>query len=176
MSIGKRIREARQRKGLSQEALAKAINSTKQAIYKYESGIVTNIPPEKIEKMAAALSVFPAELMGWPSIAAISHPHPDNPPIDPETFAKWAAGNVTVSFDNTADKLVQKIARLDETDRTKIEAYADGLLAADKYQEPTYQIKIAARGGGVKEITVTDSQLQAIKNLPEVTSLEDLGN
>ena len=42
--------------------------------------------------------------------------------------------------------------------------------------EQTYQIKIAARGGGVKEITVTDSQLQAIKNLPEVTSLDDLDN
>lgn len=42
--------------------------------------------------------------------------------------------------------------------------------------EQTYQIKIAARGGGVKEITVTDSQLQAIKNLPEVTSLDDSGN
>ena len=39
--------------------------------------------------------------------------------------------------------------------------------------EQTYQIKIAARGGGVKEITVTDSQLQAIKNLPEVTNLDD---
>lgn len=38
--------------------------------------------------------------------------------------------------------------------------------------EQTYQIKIAARGGGVKEITVTDSQLQAIKNLPEVTDLD----
>lgn len=37
--------------------------------------------------------------------------------------------------------------------------------------EQTYQIKIAARGGGVKEITVTDSQLQQIMSLPEVTDL-----
>lgn len=36
-----------------------------------------------------------------------------------------------------------------------------------------HQLKIAARGGGVKEITVTDSQLQQIINLPEVTDLGD---
>lgn len=37
--------------------------------------------------------------------------------------------------------------------------------------EQTYQIKIAARGGGVKEVTVTDSQLKAIMDLPEVKDL-----
>ena len=74
------------------------------------------------------------------------------------------------------DALWEKITSLDPTDRIKAEAFVDGLLAADKYQERIHTIKIAARGGGVKEITVTDSQLQAIKNLPEVTSLEDLGN
>ena len=79
-------------------------------------------------------------------------------------------------FEREDDELWKKIATLDPTDRIKAEAFVDGLLAADKYQEPTHQIKIAARGGGVKEITVTDSQLQAIKNLPEVTSLDDLGN
>lgn len=36
-----------------------------------------------------------------------------------------------------------------------------------------HQLKIAARGGGVKEITVTDSQLQQILDLPEVTDLDD---
>ena len=70
------------------------------------------------------------------------------------------------------DELWQKISRLDEIDRTKIEAYADGLLAAEKYQQPIHQLKIAARGGGVKEITVTDSQFQELLNLPKVTSLD----
>lgn len=35
-----------------------------------------------------------------------------------------------------------------------------------------HQIKIAARGGGIKEITVTDSQLRAIQNMVEVTTLD----
>ena len=41
-----------------------------------------------------------------------------------------------------------------------------------KHKEELHQIKIAARGGGVKEITITDSQLQALLNLPEVTDLD----
>lgn len=69
------------------------------------------------------------------------------------------------------DALWAKITDLDDTDRIKAEAFIDGLLAADKYQH-THQIKIAARGGGIKDITITDSQLQAIKNLPEVTKLD----
>ena len=65
MSIGERIKEERHRKGFSQEYVAKAIGTTKQAIYKYESGIVTNIPTDKISKMASLFGVTPAYLMGW---------------------------------------------------------------------------------------------------------------
>ena len=65
MKIGERIRFLRTKKELSQEDLAKAIHSTKQAIYKYENGIVTNIPMDKIEMMAKVLDVSPAYLMGW---------------------------------------------------------------------------------------------------------------
>lgn len=65
MTIGKRIRDSRKKAKMSQEALANAIGSTKQAIYKYESGIVTNIPMDKIAIMSRVLGVSPAYLMGW---------------------------------------------------------------------------------------------------------------
>lgn len=65
MGIGLKIKEERLRNKLSQEDVAKAIGSTKQAIYKYESGIVTNIPTDKIAKMADIFGVTPAYLMGW---------------------------------------------------------------------------------------------------------------
>ena len=62
-----------------------------------------------------------------------------------------------------------------------LECSVDYLLGRTDIPEvnrPTqfHQIKIAARGGGVKEFTVTDSQLEAIKNLPEVNSLGDGDN
>ena len=65
MTIGEKIRQERIRNNLSQEDVAKAIGSTKQAIYKYENGIVTNIPMDKVEMMASIFGVTPAYLMGW---------------------------------------------------------------------------------------------------------------
>lgn len=65
MTIGEKIRFLRNKNNLSQEALAKALNTTKQAIYKYENGIVTNIPLDKIEILSNVLCTTPAYLMGW---------------------------------------------------------------------------------------------------------------
>ena len=66
-------REERIKNNLSQEDVARAIGSTKQAIYKYEMGIVTNIPIDKIEKMADLFCVTPAYLTGWDNTSAIMH-------------------------------------------------------------------------------------------------------
>lgn len=65
MTIGDRIKEKREENSLTQTELAKAIHSTKQTIYKYEMNIVTNIPSDKIEKIAKILNTTPAYLMGW---------------------------------------------------------------------------------------------------------------
>jgi transcriptional regulator with XRE-family HTH domain len=65
MTIGEIIKHERLRNNLSQEDVARNIGSTKQAIYKYENSIVTNIPMDKIEKMAALFGVSPAYIMGW---------------------------------------------------------------------------------------------------------------
>lgn len=108
-----------------------------------------------------------------PSIAAIARPAKDSATMDSDTLAKAFAGGVSISTEDPATELWQKISQLDELDRAKADAFVSGLLAAEKYQEPTHKLKIAARGGGVKEITVTDSQLQQIMNLPEVTDLGD---
>ena len=65
MTIGDRIKVAREQKGLTQEELGKLCGTTKQTIFKYESGIVTNIPLDRLERIAHAVSVSPAYLMGW---------------------------------------------------------------------------------------------------------------
>jgi len=65
MTIGERIKMARRVAGMTQEELGRACGTTKQTIYKYETGIVANVPLDRIEKMAAALGVSPARLTGW---------------------------------------------------------------------------------------------------------------
>ena len=65
MTLGEKIRAAREQAGLTQEELGKLCNTTKQTIYKYESGIITNIPIDKREAIAAALGIPAASLLGW---------------------------------------------------------------------------------------------------------------
>ncbi len=77
MSIGQKIKEKRISLRLSQEDVAKAIGATKQAVYKYENGIVTNIPTDKIAKMASLFGTSPAYLMGWDG--AYQCPDDENP-------------------------------------------------------------------------------------------------
>lgn len=65
MTIGEKIKMAREAKGLTQEQLGALCGTTKQTIFKYENGIITNIPLDRLEKMAEVLSITPMSLMGW---------------------------------------------------------------------------------------------------------------
>ena len=65
MSLGKRLREERKRRHLTQDEVAAVLETTKQAIYKYERGIVENIPFDKLNKLAELFECSPAYLMGW---------------------------------------------------------------------------------------------------------------
>lgn len=65
MTKGERIKRLRIDKGITQEEMAKLLNTTKQTISKYEKGIVTNIPSDKLEEMAKVLCSTPGYIMGW---------------------------------------------------------------------------------------------------------------
>ncbi|MBR1738180.1 MAG: helix-turn-helix domain-containing protein [Firmicutes bacterium] len=67
MKIGERIKLLREKNKMTQEELANILKTTKQNIYKYENGIVTNIPSDKIEIMSKKFGCSPAYLMGWES-------------------------------------------------------------------------------------------------------------
>ena len=65
MSIGKRIKSAREQQNMTLDEVAKRCNTTKQTIFKYENEIVTNIPYDKIVLLSKALDVSPSYLFGW---------------------------------------------------------------------------------------------------------------
>ena len=60
-----KLKELRKKRRMTLEELAEAAGTSKQTIHRYENGIITNIPPERVVALAAALEVSPAELMGW---------------------------------------------------------------------------------------------------------------
>lgn len=49
-------------------------------------------------------------------------------------FVSHAEDAASPATEHTEDPLWKKISQLDEMDRAKLEAYADGLLTAEKYQ------------------------------------------
>lgn len=65
MTVGERIHQRRKVLKISQVDLADKISVSKQTLYKYERGIITNIPSDKIEAIAKALNTKPETLMGW---------------------------------------------------------------------------------------------------------------
>lgn len=65
MTKGKRIKKLREEQNLTQDELAKLLHTTKQTISKYEKGIVTNIPSDRIEEIAKLLNSTPEYILGW---------------------------------------------------------------------------------------------------------------
>ena len=65
MSVGQRIKIAREQRNMTLDEVAKRCETTKQTIYKYENEIVTNIPYDKIVLLSKALDVTPSYLFGW---------------------------------------------------------------------------------------------------------------
>lgn len=65
MTVGERIRVCREARHLTQTELGLACGVAKQTIFKYETGVVTNIPLDKLQLIASALNVSAAYLIGW---------------------------------------------------------------------------------------------------------------
>jgi transcriptional regulator with XRE-family HTH domain len=57
MSVGERIREAREKKGVSQAALAKEMGVSRATVWGWETGEILQIRTEKIPKLAAFLDI-----------------------------------------------------------------------------------------------------------------------
>ncbi len=64
-TLGDRIKELRERKKMTQEELGKAIGTTKQTIFKYETNKISNIPYNRLFLIATVLETDPFELLGW---------------------------------------------------------------------------------------------------------------
>lgn len=105
MTKGEKIKYLREKKGLTQDGLAKYLNTTKQTINKYENGTITNIPSDKIEIIAKVLNCSPSYLMGWQE----------------------------VNKDNL-DEGISLYNSLDDIDKAEIRGEMRQMLKADKYR------------------------------------------
>lgn len=59
------IKKSRIKQGLTLEELGTKVGVSKATLQRYESGVISNIPSDRIELLADALGTTPACLMGW---------------------------------------------------------------------------------------------------------------
>lgn len=65
VSIGENIRRRRKELDMTLEEVAALVGISRQTMSRYETGIIGNIPSDKIESLAKALRTTPAYIMGW---------------------------------------------------------------------------------------------------------------
>jgi len=65
MTFAERLKELRTEKKLSMDEVGNYIGVGRANIYKYEHGIVVNIPPDRLGKLAKLFGVSRSYLMGW---------------------------------------------------------------------------------------------------------------
>ena len=63
--ISENLRKLRKERGMSLEVLSEIVGTSRQTIHRYETGVISNIPHDKVEALARALGTTPAKLMGW---------------------------------------------------------------------------------------------------------------
>ncbi len=119
MTIGDKIKYLREQKGLTQEEVAIAVETTPQNIYKYEKGIISNIPLAKIEKLALLFGVTPWELAGWDAVC---------PAVAENVVAFPVIGEIAAGFEHLA------LEEVDSADRVEIPAaYLKGRPRSDYF-------------------------------------------
>ena len=117
MTKGERIKLLREKANMTQEELAKLLKTTKQTIYKYEQSIVTNIPSDRVERIAEVLNTTPAYIMGWES-------------DKPETSKKIDATTdvlIRMETDKLYSELVLTLYKMDDDRLSAVKAMLDSL-------------------------------------------------
>ena len=117
MTKGERIKLLREKANMTQEELAKLLKTTKQTIYKYEQSVVTNIPSDRVERIAEVLNSTPAYIMGWES-------------DKPETSKKIDAATdvlIRMETDKQYIELVLTLYKMDNDRLSAVKAMLDSL-------------------------------------------------
>lgn len=148
VTVGDRIRQVRQEQDVTQQELADYIGVSKQAVYKYENNIVTNIPTDKVDAIAKRLRVSPAYLMGWeeqPAPAASKEPTVP-PGFEPMPKMKKVPliGSIACGDPITAEQNIEKMVDVPENIRCdfSLTCHGDSMIDAGIHDRDVVYIHI----------------------------------
>ena len=148
VTVGDRIRQVRQEQDVTQQELADYIGVSKQAVYKYENNIVTNIPTDKVDAIAKRLKVSPAYLMGWEEqpTPKPTAPTPIPPGFEPMPKMKKIPliGSIACGDPITAEQNIEKMVDVPENIRCdfSLTCHGDSMVDAGIHDKDVVYIRI----------------------------------
>lgn len=147
VTVGDRIRQVRQEQDVTQQELADYIGISKQAVYKYENNIVTNIPTDKVDAIAKRLKVSPAYLMGWEEqpTSKPTSPAPIPPGFEPMPKMKKIPliGSIACGEPITAEQNIEKMVDVPESIRCdfSLTCHGDSMVDAGIHDKDVVYIR-----------------------------------
>ena len=150
MGLKENIKSKRIERKMTLEDLAKSVGVSRQTIQRYESGVIGNIPSDKIELIARALDTSPAYLMGWEQ-------------IDTNFSGKEAPKEIYDKFKNNVSKfhgehkeLLDIYEKLSSPNQKRVFIYSKNLLMNQQMEE-----ELAVQAAHERtDIEVTDEMRQ----------------
>lgn len=168
MNIGDRIKKLRKENKLTLEDLASKVNTTAQTIFKYENGVITNIPSDKIELLAKYLNSTPSYLMGWES------------QDDRKNHILASTTKTFYNFTNLGDEecdLIKKYWNLDEHGKKAVNAIMDiehdrcvkePVIKYETVMKPIYPCSLSAGTGLYVFDDVPSDQIEVPINFSDI--------
>lgn len=108
MTVGDRIKYSREKENMTLEQLGKYVGVAAQTLSRYETGVISGIPSDRIESIARVLHTTPAYLMGWEEDLQDSYTEEE--------------------LSETKKRLIEKIKQLDEPTINALDQIADSII------------------------------------------------
>ena len=145
MKIGLAIAMQREKLGMTQEELAKAVDVSKATISRWESGDISNMRRDRIQKLASALKVSPLSLLDDESDGLENDSSTYNNRIPDEVIKMLPEKNIYISYsmknapEDTQSELdaIRLMSKLHKADCDKLlnEMSNESLLKLKDYAE-----------------------------------------
>lgn len=124
-NMGDRIKRLRSENNMTLEELGNKVGVGKSTVRKWENGIIANMRRDKIAKLAVALGVTPAYLMGWESTA--------DAPI--ERASNKAESVQSSSVSAQCKEIIEVCNQLSPHNQRKVLTYSKNLLSTQQMEE-----------------------------------------
>lgn len=126
MTMGEQIKQLRLERNMTLEELGNKVGVGKSTVRKWENGMIANMRRDKIAKLASALDVSPAYLMGW------EQSNEGDVPV-----------NIIKKVPSKQEELISVYDQLSSRNQDKVLTYSKSLLTKQQLDDEVYEVAAA---------------------------------